>query len=164
MTAPDTPAPEGPPENRPESRPETESMRQLAIRPASDADIAALAALWEACGLTRPWNDPARDIAFARAGSASDILVGCAGERIVASVMLGHDGHRGAVYYVAVDPARRGQGFGQMMMAAAEDWLKARGVWKLNLMVRRENKGVIGFYEGLGYEPSDVVVMGKWLE
>tara|TARA_R110000824_G_scaffold118960_20_gene272716 strand:- start:81 stop:563 length:483 start_codon:yes stop_codon:yes gene_type:complete len=160
MTAADTPAPEGPPE----SGPEKESILQLAIRPASAADSAALAALWEACGLTRPWNDPAKDIGFARAGSASDILVGCEGERIVASVMVGHDGHRGAVYYMAVDPARRGKGFGQMMMAAAESWLKTRGMWKLNLMVRRENKGVIGFYEGLGYEPSDVVVMGKWLE
>jgi ribosomal protein S18 acetylase RimI-like enzyme len=122
-----------------------------------------LAGLWAACGLTRPWNDPAKDIAFALAGPASDILVGSEDGRIIASVMVGHDGHRGAVYYLSADPARRGEGLGRMMMAAAENWLKARGVWKLNLMVRNENTGVLTFYEGLGYEDGQVIVMGKWL-
>ncbi|MGV8998321.1 MAG: GNAT family acetyltransferase [Parvibaculaceae bacterium] len=139
----------------------TESIR---FRPAEDADTEALVALWEACGLTRPWNDPRKDIAFARGGPASDVLVGEISDEIVASVMVGHDGHRGAVYYVSVTPSRRGQRLGHAVMAAAEDWLKARGVWKLNLMVRRENSAVVGFYEALGYADGDVVVMGKLLE
>ena len=29
-------------------------------------------ALWQACGLTRPWNDPAADIALARRGPQFD--------------------------------------------------------------------------------------------
>lgn len=138
----------------------TESIR---FRPAVDADTEALVALWEACGLTRPWNDPRKDIAFARGGPASDILVGEIGDEIVASVMVGHDGHRGAVYYVSVTPSRRGQRLGHAVMAAAEDWLKARGVWKLNLMVRKTNVGVLEFYEALGYKDSDVVSLQKVL-
>lgn len=116
------------------------------VRPARDGDEAALAALWEACGLTRPWNDAAEDIRFARGGPVSDVLVAEKEGRIVASVMVGHDGHRGAVYYVAADPALRGAGLGRLIMAAAEDWLRARGVWKLNLMVRRGNETAAGFY------------------
>ncbi|MEQ8266683.1 MAG: GNAT family acetyltransferase [Parvibaculum sp.] len=133
------------------------------VRPARDGDEAALAALWDACGLTRPWNDAAEDIAFARGGPASDVLVAERDGRIVASVMVGHDGHRGAVYYVAADPAMRGQGLGRLIMEAAEAWLRARGVWKLNLMVRRGNEATTGFYAALGYGEDEVVVLSKRL-
>ena len=133
------------------------------VRPARDGDEAALIALWEACGLTRPWNDAAEDIAFARGGPASDVLVAEQAGRIVATVMVGHDGHRGAVYYVAADPAMRGQGLGRLVMEAAEDWLKARGVWKLNLMVRHGNETATGFYAALGYGEDEVTVLSKRL-
>tara|TARA_R110000868_G_scaffold63367_1_gene191350 strand:- start:825 stop:1307 length:483 start_codon:yes stop_codon:yes gene_type:complete len=151
-----------PPPN-PAARPERESLAGITFRPAHDSDAGALVALWEACGLTRPWNDPRKDIGFARDGAASDVLVGVEGDVIIASVMVGHDGHRGAVYYVAVDPSRQGTRLGRAVMAAAEDWLKARGVWKLNLMVRETNLAALGFYEGLGFQRSDVVVMQKVL-
>lgn len=133
------------------------------VRPARDEDVEALVALWEACGLTRPWNDAKEDIAFARGGPASDVLVAVREGRIVASAMIGHDGHRGAVYYVAADPALRGQGLGRLIMDAAEQWLATRGVWKLNLMVRRGNEGTMGFYTELGYGQDEVVVMSKRL-
>lgn len=138
-------------------------IESIEVRSATDADLAALVALWEASGLTRPWNDPAEDIAFARRGPASDVLVGTIEGRIVASAMVGHDGHRGAVYYVAADPALRAQGLGRRIMAAAEDWLWARGVWKLNLMVRKGNETATGFYAALGYREDEVVVLSKRL-
>lgn len=134
-----------------------------AARAARDGDGPALVALWEACGLTRPWNDAAADIAFARGGPASDVLVIEREGRIAASVMVGHDGHRGAVYCVAVDPALRGTGLGRAIMAAAEGWLRERGVWKLNLMVRTGNEGATGFYAALGYGTDAVSVMSKRL-
>ena len=49
---------------------------------------------------------------------------------IVATAMVGHDGHRGWVYYVAVDPDRRSRGYGRAIMNAAEDWLRAAGIAK----------------------------------
>lgn len=140
-----------------------ESLGSVIFRSACADDTGRLAALWDACGLTRDWNDPRKDIEFARGGAASDVLVGSIGGEIVASVMVGHDGHRGAVYYVAVSPEHQGMGLGRAVMAAAEDWLKARGVWKLNLMVRETNLAALGFYEGLGFARSEVVVMQKAL-
>jgi ribosomal protein S18 acetylase RimI-like enzyme len=145
----------------PPSHPESKSA--INVRPAEDGDVEALVRLWDACGLTRPWNDARQDIAFARSGPASDVLVGTRAGAIVASAMVGHDGHRGAVYYVAADPALRGEGLGQLIMEAAEAWLVERGVWKLNLLVRRSNAGVIGFYESMGYKEEEVVGMGKRL-
>ena len=87
-------------------------------------------ALWQACGLTRPWNDPAADIALARRGPNSTVLIGRDGDAIVATAMVGHDGHRGWVYYVATDPDRRAKGYGRAIMNAAEDWLRAAGIAK----------------------------------
>jgi ribosomal protein S18 acetylase RimI-like enzyme len=81
--------------------------------------------------------------------------------RIAASVMTGHDGHRGMLYYVAVDPARQRQGLGKSAVRAAEAWLAGRGVWKVNLLVRAENAAVKGFYEALGYEVNPVLCMAR---
>jgi ribosomal protein S18 acetylase RimI-like enzyme len=136
----------------------------LAIAPLEDADIAAVVALWQRCGLTRPWNDPQADIALARQGSNSTILLGRDGDAVAASALVGHDGHRGAVYYVAVDPDHRDKGFGRAIMTAAEDWLRARGILKLNLMVRGDNAQVKAFYETLDYEEQERIVYAKWLD
>lgn len=139
-------------------------MNQLNITEIEDADVEAISDLWARCGLTRPWNDPARDIAFARLVPGSTILVGRQDGDPVASAMVGHDGHRGTVYYVSVDPDRRGKGLGREIMAAAEDWLKRHGIWKLNLMVRADNADVVAFYNSLGYETEERVNMAKWLD
>ena len=82
----------------------------------------------------------------------------------MASVLVGHDGHRGWVYYVAVDPERRQNGFGRAIMNAAEDWLRQAGIQKLQLMVRPENTRVQAFYESIGYDEQQRVVYAKWLD
>ena len=92
------------------------------------------------------------------------MLVGLAGSRIVASAMVGHDGHRGTMYYLSVAPAERGRGYGRQMVAAAEAWLKQRGVWKANLLVRQGNAAVLGFYAGLGYATGATVQIEKWID
>ncbi|MES2603143.1 MAG: GNAT family acetyltransferase [Pseudomonadota bacterium] len=136
----------------------------LAVAAAADTDIPAIVALWERCELTRPWNEPGADIARARQGPSSAVLVGRDGNTIVATVMVGHDGHRGWVYYVAVDPDQRKKGYGRAIMAAAEDWLRERGVEKLQLLVRADNTRVQAFYETLEYDQQERVVYAKWLD
>jgi ribosomal protein S18 acetylase RimI-like enzyme len=136
----------------------------LSIAPLEDADVAAVIALWQRCGLTRPWNDPAADIALARQGANAAVLLGRDGDAVVASVLVGHDGHRGWVYYVAVDPQHRKKGLGRAIMAAAEEWLRARGILKLQLMVRPDNIQVQAFYETLDYDEQERVVYAKWLD
>ena len=136
----------------------------LTIAPIADADVAAVAALWQRCGLTRPWNDPTSDITFARKGPNSAVLVGREANAIVASVMVGHDGHRGWVYYVAVDPDHRQKKYGRVVMDAAENWLRERGIEKLMLLVRSDNTAVKAFYEQLGYDAQERVIFAKWLD
>ena len=136
----------------------------LAIAPIADADIPAVVALWQACGLTRPWNDPASDIALARREPNSTVLIGREAGTIVATAMAGHDGHRGWVYYVATDPERRGRGYGRVIMNAAEDWLRAAGMAKVQLMVRRENAHAGAFYRSIDYTESQTIVFAKWLD
>lgn len=133
----------------------------LAIGAITDADTPAVIDLWTRAGVTRPWNDPVTDIAFARAAPHAAILVGRINDAIAATVMVGEDGHRGWVYYVAADPERQGAGLGRAMMAAAEGWLRARGIWKLQLMVRGDNRKAKGFYEALGFREVDTIVFQK---
>jgi ribosomal protein S18 acetylase RimI-like enzyme len=136
----------------------------LAIADIADADVAAVIALWQACGLTRPWNDPAADIALARRGPHSTVLIGRDRDAIAATAMVGHDGHRGWVYYVATDPDRRAKGYGRAIMNAAEDWLRATGIAKLQLMVRRDNAKAGAFYQSIGYAEAQTIVFAKWLD
>ncbi|MCC2981157.1 GNAT family acetyltransferase [Sphingomonas sp. IC4-52] len=133
------------------------------IRAATSADEAAVTALWRACDLVVSHNDPAADFRFALAGPASMVLVGEEGGRIIGSVMVGHDGHRGWLYYLAAMPERQGHGIGRAMVEAGERWLQDRGVPKVQLMIRPTNVGVAQFYERLGYEDVPRVLMAKWL-
>jgi ribosomal protein S18 acetylase RimI-like enzyme len=144
--------------------PQQKTVAALAIAPVEDADVAAVIALWQRCGLTRPWNDPAADIALARRSANSTVLIGRDGGAIVATAMVGHDGHRGWVYYVAADPGHRGKGLGRAIMKAAEDWLRQAGIAKLQLMVRRENAAAGAFYQSIGYAESQTIVFARWLD
>lgn len=126
-------------------------------------EIESAVALWEACGLTRPWNDPRADIALALGKATSTVFAGRNDGKLVATAMTGSDGHRGWVYYLAVAPAQQRNGLGAQMMHAAADWLKARGIPKLHVMIRTENLAVAAFYAKLGYEKSDTITMAKKL-
>ena len=136
----------------------------MKIRTVTDGDDGALIALWSACNLLKPWNDPKADIALARETATSEILIAEKEGAIIASVMAGFDGHRGWVYYVAVHPDARGIGAAKAVMAAAEDFLRGQGCTKVELMVRATNTPATGFYDSIGYEVEDRVLMAKWLE
>lgn len=133
------------------------------IGPAGAEDAAAVVALWRACALTRPWNDPDADFAQALASGAAVLVARSAGE-LQGSVMVGFDGHRGWVYYLAVHPGARRQGLGRALMDAAEAWLRQRGARKIQLMVRSDNASALGFYEALGLERQEVVTLGRFFE
>jgi hypothetical protein len=133
----------------------------LTFREIRDEDVDEVIALWKACDLTRTWNDPIKDISFARSSPSSTVLIGEQDGRIAASVMTGHDGHRGTLYYVAVHPSQQRKDYGSAAVKAAEDWLAKQGVWKINLLIRPENAAVTAFYESLGYEVNPVFCMAR---
>ncbi|MEN0103635.1 MAG: GNAT family acetyltransferase [Curtobacterium sp.] len=139
---------------------------QYVIRQFTPDDTEAVVALWETCGLVRPWNDPRKDIARKLSVQPELFLVATdpeGADRLVAAGMAGFDGHRGWVNYLAVQPDLQGSGLGRTFMAEFERLLADMGCPKLNLQVRAGNEQVIGFYEALGYADDHTVSMGKRL-
>ncbi len=135
----------------------------MTIREFRDDDRAAVIALWQDCDLTRPWNPPERDIELCRRSGHGTLFVAEAAGRLAGTIMVGHDGHRGWVYYVAVDPAHRRDGLGRALMRHAEAFLAAQGVPKIMLLIRETNSAVAAFYQRLGYQIEPRLLMTKSL-
>jgi ribosomal protein S18 acetylase RimI-like enzyme len=133
------------------------------IRPFQPGDESAVVQLWEQCDLVRPWNDPHKDILRKLEVRPEWFLVGVIDGQIVASLMLGYDGHRGWLNYLAVAPEFQRRGFARAIVLEAERLLQEAGCPKINLQVRTTNSGVIEFYRALGYAMDEVVSMGKRL-
>jgi len=135
----------------------------IEIREATAAHRDAAIAVWHACGLTRPWNDPSRDFARALAFPGSIVLIAERDAEPVGTAMAGFDGHRGWVYYLGVVPAHRRQGIARELLRACERWLADRGCPKAELMVREGNPDA-QVYERLGWEAQPVRVYAHWLD
>lgn len=135
----------------------------MQVRPFKLQDANAVVALWQACELTRPWNDPHQDIARKLKLQPELFVVGDIDNELMASAMFGYEGHRGWVNYLAVHPKHQGHGHARTLMQWGEDQLKARGCPKLNLQVRSSNAAVIAFYQRLGYVDDQVISLGKRL-
>ena len=135
----------------------------LDIVPYRTEHEAAVIALWEACGLTRPWNNPRTDIERMLKVYPELFLVGVLDGRVAASVMGGYDGHRGWAYYLGVHPDHQRRGYARMMMDALTEKLAALGCPKINIQVRGDNAAALGFYEKIGYLTEDRVSLAKRL-
>lgn len=136
----------------------------MEIRIFQDADAADVIALWKRCLLVVPWNVPEEDIARKLAYQPQLFFVAVEAERIVGSVMVGYEGHRGWINYLAVDPTLQRNGLGRRLMDFAEVRLRELGCPKINLQVRSSNEAVLRFYERLGFRRDDVVSLGKRLD
>lgn len=136
----------------------------IVIRPFNAADTVAVVVLWRACGLTRPQNDPHKDIARKLQVNPEWFLVAARGNEIVGTVMAGYEGHRGWINYLGVAPALQRGGLGRRLMAEAEARLRAAGCPKINLQVRPDNTVAIAFYERIGFAVEGAISLGKRLE
>lgn len=139
-------------------------MKNLIFRIATKADQKKSIQVWHDAGLTRPHNIPEIDFDFAIKSNESDVLIAEKDGNIIGTCMVGHDGHRGAIYYLAVAPTHQSAGLGKQLMQAAEDYLLAKGVWKINLFVRHGNEKVLNFYDGLGYSAVQAVSLAKVID
>jgi GNAT superfamily N-acetyltransferase len=138
-------------------------MSEMRIRPYRPDDFPAVVALWDESGLNKTYNDPARDIAKMCAAPDCQIYLGILADKVIGSIMVGHDGHRGWIYRLAVAETHRRKGYGAELMELAENWLTARDIAKCQLMIRHENDAVEAFYGELGYEETPRCIMAKWL-
>lgn len=123
----------------------------MKIRIVTQDDQNQLIALWNSCGLVRPWNDPEKDIARKRHVQPELFIVGTIDGKLMASAMGGYDGHRGNIYYLAVSPEHQGNGFGPKMVKWLAARFEAMGCPKINVMIRAENSAVSAFYDRLGF-------------
>ena len=136
----------------------------LAIAPIEDDDVAAVIALWQRCGLTRPWNDPAADIALAR----REPMRPCwSGATATASSPRPWSAMTAIAAGSITSPSIR---IVATRVMAASSWRRPktgcaqRGIAKLQLMVRRDNTKVQAFYESLGYDEQERIIYAKWLD
>ncbi|MGQ7844130.1 GNAT family acetyltransferase [Granulosicoccus sp. 3-233] len=133
------------------------------IRSFESRDTDAVIALWQACDLTRPWNNPALDIQR-KCAVGDDLFLVCEEDgQITGSVMAGYEGHRGWINYLAVAPGLRNSGLGRRLMEEVERRLLALGCPKINLQVRQGNDAVIAFYEAIGFSDDHCTSLGKRL-
>ena len=135
----------------------------LVVRIYSAADQQAVIDLWDRCDLLRPWNNPVKDIARKLRANSDWFLVAVIRGKVVGSIMIGYEGHRGWINYLAVDPSLHRQGVGRRLMEHAEEILRKAGCPKINLQVRSANKQAADFYASLGYLRDDVISFGKRL-
>jgi ribosomal protein S18 acetylase RimI-like enzyme len=133
------------------------------IRPFEVDDTEPVVALWRAAGLTRPWNDPYRDIERKLAVQPELFLVAEDADAVVGTAMAGYDGHRGWLYYLAVSPDRQGSGIGTALVREVEERLLALGCPKLNLQVRGGDERLLAYYRGLGFASDDAAGLGHRL-
>ena len=135
----------------------------MKIRNFTERDLTQVIQLWKDCDLTRPWNDPSKDIFRKISYQPELFLVGEIDNKVMASAMVGYDGHRGSIFYLAVAPEFQRLGYGETLMKEAERVLISLGCPKLNIVVRSTNEKVLEFYSKLGYPVDDVVSLGKRL-
>ena len=122
------------------------------IRGYNEKDKEQVIELWKNCNLTRPWNDPNKDLDRKKVFGEDLFIILEYEKRIIGTVMGGYDGHRGVMNYLAIDPEFRGNGFGKMLVEEIEKKLKKLGCPKINLFIRSDNSGVSNFYKGIDYE------------
>jgi len=134
------------------------------IRAFGPEDEDAVIELWGLCGLIVPHNDPRKDIRRKLRVNPEWFLVGEENGAILATCMVGYEGHRGWINYLAVAPMRQRQRLATRMMERAEGLLRAVGCPKINLQIRSTNLQVIAFYESLGFKVDTVTSLGKRLE
>jgi ribosomal protein S18 acetylase RimI-like enzyme len=141
----------------------TDGLPEFEIRLFQDSDRSDVIDLWHRCHLVVPQNNPQHDIDMKLEVQSDLFFVGAISNKVVATVMAGYDGHRGWIYYLAVDPDYQRKQIGRRMMEKAESALQKRGCPKINLQVRTSNQAVISFYEHLGFSNDDVIGLGKRL-
>jgi ribosomal protein S18 acetylase RimI-like enzyme len=124
----------------------------------------AVVDLWKRCSLVVPQNDPAEDIRKKHDFQPELFFVALFNDRVIGSIMVGYEGHRGWLNYLAVLPDFQRSGYARRLVEKAIAELRKLSCLKVNLQVRRSNISAVEFYKHLGFEEDDVVSLGKRLK
>ena len=84
------------------------------------------------------------------------------GSKLIGAVLCGHDGRRGYIYHLAVDPVFHGRGIGRRLIDECLAGLKLAGLERVNILVAADNPRGRDFWRGTGWEHLDgALAMGR---
>lgn len=124
----------------------------------------AIIDLWKKCNLIVPQNDPIEDIQKKLDFQPDSFLSALLDGQLIGSVMVGYEGHRGWLNYLAVLPEYQKRGYERRLAEKAVEELRKLGCSKVNVQVRKSNPSTIGFYKHLGFKDDNVVSLGLRLK
>ena len=137
----------------------------MIIRPATVADRSSVIALWETVFPDDPpHNAPAKVFDAKLAVQDDMLLVAVEDGAVVGTTMAGYDGFRGWLHKVAVSPQHQGRGLATALVRHAIRTLRSAGCIKVNLQIRATNLEVREFYESLGFEIEDNLIMARHID
>lgn len=85
-------------------------------------------------------------------------------DKLVGSILAGHDERRGYLYHLAVHPDFRRKGIGKKLLEQSVYKLKKSGIEKCHVFIFKNNKEGRKFWESIGWEfRDDIVVMSKYI-
>jgi len=83
-------------------------------------------------------------------------------DKVVGAILAGHDGRRGYIYHLAVNPDFRRQGIGRNLVERCIKIMAESGIKKCHLFIFNENTEGMAFWESIGWSPrSDIGVISK---
>jgi ribosomal protein S18 acetylase RimI-like enzyme len=116
-------------------------------------DYDAALQLWQRVeGLELAEGDDREGIALFLARNPGLSRVATDGSAVVGVSLCGHDGRRGHIYHLAVDPAYRGRGLGKRLLDESLKDLRRTGVKRVIIMVADDNRSGREFWTRSGYE------------
>jgi ribosomal protein S18 acetylase RimI-like enzyme len=138
----------------------------MIIREMRLADYEAMYALWLGCeGIGLGASDSREQIGLYLARNPGMSFVAEVDDRLVGTILGGHDGRRGTIHHAAVHPDFRHQGIGQQLVATCLAALRAAGVLKCHIFVHRTNEAAQAFWRGVGWhDRGDLHLMSVFLE
>jgi ribosomal protein S18 acetylase RimI-like enzyme len=136
----------------------------ILVRAMSANDYASVAELWrrtEGIGLNESDTEHAIVAYLSRNPGMSAVGQLQHGE-VIGSILCGHDGRRGYLHHLAVDPAHRHQGIAARLLEWCFERLREAGVPKCNIFLFRDNQLGASFWSHNGWSSrSDLVVFQK---
>lgn len=129
----------------------------VCIEPMTIDDYDEAVALWNRCdgvGLSEGDDRQSLGRYLDRNPGLSQIARDASGE-LVGAVMAGHDGRRGFLHHLAVDPGWRGRGIGRRLVHQCIEGLRGEGIGRCHLMLFRDNEPARRFWERLGWRSRE---------
>lgn len=119
-------------------------------------------ALWERCeGVGLSSADSKESITVYLERNRGMSFVAIEEDRLVGAVLCGHDGRRGYIHHLAVDPGFRKKGIGSQLEASCLKALKRVGIEKCHLFTFKDNRDGQCFWGRLGWTTREEIVVNS---